>query len=455
MSFQTGLSGLNASARNLDVIGHNIANANTTGMKVSRAEFSEVYASSLGAAGGGNSGIGVQVATVAQLFTQGNLKITGNQLDLAINGGGFFQVRSTDGATLYTRNGEFKLDSEGYIITNNGARLQGFPTNESGVRTSVVPEDLVLPTGSVIDPRRTGGNPDPALQGMFLTANLDARATSQVDVPVPPATTTRAAFPLTEGQKTYGTATNIYDSQGVPVPVQLYFVKLNEANAWQVVASADNGVTGQNLGTIEFSASGQISSMLGSDGVTTALDNIDIRSGEAPIPPATVPNAIYTGLDAPSDGTLSFPLRLGDAQAGYTLTQYGSKFGVFDLKQDGYTAGELTSIDIGEDGVILARYSNGVSIAEGQVALGNFRNLQGLQPINGGYWSESVSSGPVVLGGPLEGRLGLVRQSSLEESNVDLTQELVNMIVAQRAYQANAQTIKTQDQVQQTLVNLR
>ncbi|TDQ40601.1 flagellar hook protein FlgE [Tepidicella xavieri] len=445
MSFQTGLSGLNASARNLDVIGHNIANANTTGMKASRAEFAEVYASSLGATGGANYGIGVQVATVAQLFTQGNLKITGNQLDLAINGSGFFQVRSTDGSVLYTRNGEFKLDRDGYIITNNGSRLQGFPTNESGVRTSVVPQDLVLPTGSVIDPRRTGGNPDPALQGMFLTANLDARSEPQVVAPA-----VSASFPLSEGQKTYGTATNVYDSQGVPIPVQLYFIKLPAANEWQVVASADNGVSGQNLGTITFDAAGRVASFLGSDGTTPALDEITVEAGTG------AANVVYTGnAQSPSDGTLTFPLRLGDATAGYTLTQFGSKFGVFDLRQDGYASGELTSIDIGENGVILARYSNGVSIAEGQVALGNFRNLQGLQPINGGYWSETIASGPVVLGGPLEGRLGLVRQSSLEESNVDLTQELVNMIVAQRAYQANAQTIKTQDQVQQTLVNLR
>lgn len=442
MSFQTGLSGLNASARNLDVIGHNIANANTTGMKASRAEFAEVYASSLGATGGGNAGIGVQVATVAQLFTQGNLKITGNQLDLAVNGSGFFQVRTPAGATQYTRNGEFKLDREGFIITNNGSRLQGFPTNESGVRTSVVPEDLVLPTGSVIDPRRTGANPDPAQQGLFLTANLDARADPQVVAPA-----TAATFPLTEGQKTYGTATNVYDSQGVPIPLQLYFVKLPTANNWQVLASANNGVSGQTLGTVTFDASGKMIEP------TPALASISVRSGTPPVP---ADNAVYTSnAQTPSDGTLSFPLRLGDAAAGFTLTQFGTKFGVFDLKQDGYSAGELTSIDIGENGVILARYSNGTSIAEGQVALGNFRNLQGLQPVNGGYWSETITSGPVVLGGPLEGRLGLLRQSSLEESNVDLTQELVSMIVAQRAYQANAQTIKTQDQIQQTLVNLR
>ncbi|MDO9610410.1 MAG: flagellar hook protein FlgE [Serpentinimonas sp.] len=441
MSFQTGLSGLNASARNLEVIGHNIANANTTGMKASRVEFSEVFASSLGAAGGDNAGIGVQVATVAQLFTQGNLKITGNQLDLAINGSGFFQVAAPDGSTLYTRNGEFKLDRDGFIVSNNGSRLQGFPTDEAGRRTSVVTSDLRLPTGAAIAPRRTGSNPDVALQGLFLSANLDARAAPQVVAPA-----TSASFPLSEGQRTFGTAANVFDSQGNPIPLQMYFVRLPAANTWEVMASADNGVSGMSLGNVVFDAAGQVSS--------AALAPISVSAGPVPVPAPT--GTLHTGnASFPSDGTFSFGLRLGDPATGFTLTQFGSNFGVFDLRQDGYSSGELTSINIGENGVILARYSNGVSIAEGQVALGNFRNLQGLQPINGGYWSETIASGAVVLGGPLEGRLGLIRQSALEESNVDLTQELVNMIVAQRSYQANAQTIRTQDQMMQTLVNLR
>lgn len=434
MSFNTGLSGLTASARNLDVIGHNIANANTTGMKASRAEFSEIYSASLGAAGGANAGIGVQVAAVAQLFSQGNIKITGNQMDLAINGGGFFQVRATDGSTLYTRNGEFKLDKEGYIISNNGARLQGFETDEDGNRISVVTRDLVLPTGAAIDPRASGITAsNPASEGIKLTANLDARADAHgpVAVPLPPAAA------LTSAQKQYGTALNVYDPQGNAVPLQLYFVKNNAvANTWQVFGSLDGGETvlsGASLGNVVFDSAGQLTS--------STVGNIALTAG-----------AYAPGIPS---AALTVPLTLTDADGLPTVTQYGSKFGVFDLQQDGYPPGELTSIDIGEDGIVLARYSNGISTAEGQVALGNFRNLQGLQPINGGYWSETFSSGAVVLGGPQEGRLGLVRQSALEESNVDLTQELVNMIVAQRSYQANAQTIKTQDQVQQTLVNLR
>jgi flagellar hook protein FlgE len=438
MSFQTGLSGLNASSKNLDVIGHNIANANTSGMKASRAEFSEMYASALGAAGGANSGIGVQVAAVTQLFTQGNIKVTGNQLDLAINGSGFFQVQTTDGSTLYTRNGEFKLDKEGYIITNTGARLQGFPTDEAGNRTSVVPADILLPTGAAIDPRATGTGTDVDKQGVSITANLDARATTLGAplAPVAPATTVT----LTTDQKKYGTAFNAYDSQGNAIPVQLYFVRVDSGAVsttaeWQGLWSIDGGQNATSMGTVTFGVDGKVTA----NNLTT---DISIAGG-----------SFASGI--PSNDPLSFPINIEDADGNFTLTQYGANFAVYDLSQDGYPSGELTSIDIGEDGVILARYSNGVSQAEGQVALGNFRNLQGLQPVNGGYWSETFASGPVVLGGPQEGRLGLVRQSSLEDSNVDMTQELVNMIVAQRAYQANAQTIKTQDQVQQTLVNLR
>jgi len=438
MSFQTGLSGLNASSKNLDVIGHNIANANTSGMKASRAEFSEMYASALGAAGGSNSGIGVQVAAVTQLFSQGNIKVTGNQLDLAVNGSGFFQVKTTDGSTLYTRNGEFKLDKEGYIITNNGARLQGFPTDEEGNRTSVVTRDLLLPTGAAIDPRATGTGTDVDKQGVSITANLDARATTLGAplAPVAPATTVT----LTTDQKKYGTAFNAYDSQGNAIPVQLYFVRVDDGTdsttaQWQGLWSIDGGQNATPVGTVTFGVDGKVTA----NNLTT---NISIAGG-----------SLSSGI--PSNDPLSFPINIEDADGNFTLTQYGANFAVYDLSQDGYPSGELTSIDIGESGVILARYSNGVSQAEGQVALGNFRNLQGLQPVNGGYWSETFASGPVVLGGPQEGRLGLVRQSSLEDSNVDMTQELVNMIVAQRAYQANAQTIKTQDQVQQTLVNLR
>jgi len=421
MGFGTGLSGLNAASKNLDVIGHNIANANTTGMKAGRAEFSEVYAATIGAAGGSNGGIGVSVANVAQLFTQGNIKITGNNLDMAINGDGFFKVTLTDGSTAYTRNGEFKLDKDGYIVTNNGARLQGYETDTAGVPTSVVTADIKLPTGGVIDPKVT--------TELAISANLDATSDIQT-----------IASPLTDDLKSFGTALNVYDAQGVAIPVQIYFVK-TAANQWTVVSQLQpkdptQPVVESTLGTIQF----------------------DPATGKPTAPPAltlTVATGSYAAGTPAADVPVKMNFGQGTADQPYTLTQYGTNFSVYDVSQDGYAPGELTSISIGEDGVITSRYSNGVSQASGQIMLTRFRNVQGLEPVNGGYWQKTAASGEPVEGQAQTGRFGLIRSGALEESNVDLTQELVNMIVAQRAYQANAQTIKTQDQVQQTLVNLR
>jgi flagellar hook protein FlgE len=432
MSFGTGLSGLNAASKNLDVIGHNIANANTTGMKAQRAEFSEMYAMALGATGGSNGGIGVSVAAVAQLFTQGNLKITGNNLDLAINGEGLFKVRMTDGSVAYTRNGEFKLDKDGRIITNNGARLQGYLPPAPGAPIPVgATEDLVLPTGAAIAPKATGSSP--VNPGIFITANLPSGA------PIPPGTP--PSTPLTTEEKKYGTVVNIYDEQGNAIPLQIYFVK-TAANTWRVVGRTEGDNPQQfdlDGGTaIQFDAAGNV---VGTPALAIPANAINADDYAPGVPSANFPTA-------------AVPINIGQTGA-WTLTQWGSPFAVYDIKQDGYAPGELSSIVISEQGVITARYSNGVSQEAGQVALVRFRNLQGLEPINGGYWRETFTSGQPIEGQPLTGRFGSIRQNALEESNVDLTQELVNMIVAQRHYQANAQTIKTQDQVQQTLVNLR
>ncbi|TSE25375.1 flagellar hook protein FlgE [Tepidimonas aquatica] len=425
MSFGTGLSGLNAASKNLDVIGHNIANANTTGMKAGRAEFAEMYAASLGAAGGSNGGIGVSVATVAQMFTQGNIKVTGNNMDMAINGEGFFSVQMADGSLAYTRNGEFKLDRDGNIITNNGAKLLGYQTDTAGKPTSVEPVPLNLPTGKNIDPKTS--------TELKLTMNLDSRADVQT-----------VGTPLTAANKEFGTSLNVYDTLGNAIPVQLYFVK-TAANAWDVVSvyqptdPPNTPATETNLGTISFDPA------TGKPTLPLTLSNIQIAAGAV--------NAT-AGLPA---ANIDVALNFGDPTnpAAATVTQFGAKFAVYEVAQDGYPSGELTSINVGEDGVITARYSNGVSQANGQIMLTRFRNVQGLQPVNGGYWQKTQASGDPIIGQPLTGRFGLIRSGALEESNVDLTQELVNMIVAQRHYQANAQTIKTQDQVQQTLVNLR
>ena len=423
MAFQHGLSGLNASSKNLDVIGHNIANANTTGFKSSRAEFAEMVAASMGAGGGNNYGIGVEVAAVAQQFSQGNVTVTGNNLDVAINGNGFFKVLQTDGSAAYTRAGNFKLDKTGDLVTNGGAQVMGFKVDPAtGLSTSEA-QPLSFPTGAPIQAKQT--------ESIKATLNLDARAKDSAGD-----ATATPPVPATP-RSTYGTSINVYDTQGVATPVNLYFMKTANPNEWAVYNQLDDPtavppVTAISLGTIAFDENGKI------DPATATLT--------LTVSPTANPNA---GAAAPA--VADFPVDIDMSGA----TQFGSKFAVADLSQDGYASGDLTSINISNDGMVMASYSNGVTRAEAQVALANFRNPQGLLAVGGNNWVESFDSGPAVMGKPGDGNFGALRSGALEDSNVDLTAELVNMMTAQRAYQANAQTIKTQDQVMSTLVNLR
>ncbi|GAB2546335.1 MULTISPECIES: flagellar hook protein FlgE [unclassified Simplicispira] len=427
MGFQQGLSGLNAASKNLDVIGHNIANTNTVGFKASRAEFAEMVASAIGAAGGSNAGIGVEVSAVAQQFGQGNITITGNTLDVAINGSGFFKLQQPDGSSAYTRAGNFKLDKIGNLVTNNGAKVMGFPIDPiTGLRTASDPSPLSFPTGA----------PIPAKQTTKIVAefNLDARAKDAAGDPaaVPPVAPTPRA--------TYGTSINVYDSQGVAKPVNLYFQKTATANTWDVYDTLDDPsatppVVGVVIGQITFDNNGAI-------------------TGPAATPPATGFILPLTGINpSPPNPNNLPPFDVEISLDG--VTQFGSKFSVSDLSQDGYASGTLTGINVEASGMVMARYSNGVTRAEGQVALANFRNPQGLLAVGDNAWVETFESGASVIGTPTDGNFGALRSGALEDSNVDLTAELVNMMTAQRTYQANAQTIKTQDQVMSTLVNLR
>jgi len=437
MSFQTGLSGLNASARNLDVIGHNIANANTTGMKSSRAEFSGLVSAALSSASSGGSGIGVEVATVSQQFTQGNISTTNNNLDVAINGSGFFQLTQTDGSPAYTRDGSFKLDTDGYIITNNGANLMGYPTDETGKTTSATIEKLQLPTNAPIAAKAT----------TTVTAELNLEATAYPAAGVAADATTTPPTPAIAPtpRATYGTALSVYDSQGVATSVNLYFEKTATPNEWTVFTTLDTADT-TGLGNIIFdSVTGKIS---GPTIATPAASEDNVGklgfSLAAPTSFASAnPNDDDTFLDGPIDIVFD------------GTTQYGTSFAVSNLTQDGYTAGELTGLNIGDDGVITANYSNGETQAAGKLSLADFRNIQGLIPLGGNAWAATNASGLPVQGSPGQGKFGILRAGALEESNVDLTKELVDMMTAQRSYQANAQTIKTQDQIMSTLVNLR
>jgi flagellar hook protein FlgE len=571
MSFQQGLSGLNATSKNLEIIGNNIANANTYGSKAARAEFSDVYAAALGGTGGSAIGIGVNMAAVAQQFSQGNITTTSNAMDLALNGAGFFQVTDGNSPVTYTRNGQFKVDREGYIVNNAGQSLLGYPANNLGQVQPGLATAIRLPTGGIdpsvtsniamemnLDARLANTNPtavartqaqstatvmnsaaatslstansaltamaavvpvtaqttsalaavtaardaaanaasltaaanssyatadqatatanasaaaaaiaagntasqaalvamdvalsaDPANAGLIAAraAMLDAatRANASIAqsalhssaVAAVPGAATGAQIDFDDAD-TYNNATSLtaYDIKGQEVAVTYYFQK-SGTDTWNVYATANRQTVAgsetapQPIATVGFS----------SDGGTVVAPSGPILFN---IPGST------NAAGAETEPITGIELNLSGA------TQFGSSFGVTDLTQDGFSAGVLASIAIEANGIVSARYSNGQSRPAGQIEIATFRNPQGLQPQGGNGWARSFASGDPVVGVPGDGNLGVVQAGALEESNVDITGELVNMITAQRIYQANAQSIKTIDQVLQTIVNLR
>lgn len=417
MSFQQGLSGLNASSKNLEVIGNNVANANTVGSKQSRAEFGDMYASAIQ---GTAIGIGVNLQAVTQQFTQGSISTSDSPLDLAINGNGFFEVTS-NGQTLYTRNGQFQANKEGFIVNNAGMQLMGYPASTDGVIQPGAAVPLQLPTAGV-DPKPTSA--------ISIEMNLDARKATTL-----PATTPAINF---SDATTYNDATSVtvYDPKGQDIALTYYFQKAG-TDTWNVYATA-NGTS------VSTDASGN----------PTPVTTISFPSnGSAPTSPsAPVSITIPATTNAVGAATLPITGVMLDLKGA---TQFGSSFGVTAMNQDGYTAGQLTGVSIEKSGIVTATYSNGQSKPAGQIEMATFRNVQGLQPLGGNVWARTYTSGEPIVGTPGTGNLGLLQSGALEESNTDLTAELVNMITAQRIYQANAQTIKTEDQILQTLVNLR
>lgn len=423
MGFQQGLSGLNSSSKSLEVIGNNVANANTYGAKSSRAEFADMYAASLGGSGTNKVGIGVRVAAVAQQFTQGNLTTTSNPLDIAINGDGFFMVQRWDpvngtenlqaaGERLYSRNGQFKVDSSGYIVNNEGHKVLSNDSN---------PIKLNL----------TGGAAQATTR---ITADLNLNATDGTDNPFD-----ATQYPPVSGTFSFATTQTLYDGSGEAVPMEYYFRKSN-VDQWEVYSAV--GGSYLNAGNPSFTVDFDPSTSLPTQ-ITDSAGNIATGVGMASVALPTIP----------ASGTRS-------AIAGITvdfssITQYAGSSTINELAQTGYPKGDFSSFQIDSNGVVLVRYTNGVTEVGGQLGLARFTNSQGLQPVGGNEWKDTSASGAPLIDKPGSGRFGLLQGGALEESNVDLTGELVNMIVAQRAYQANAQTIKTEDQVLQTLVNLR
>ncbi|HWU65928.1 MAG TPA: flagellar hook protein FlgE [Methylophilus sp.] len=403
MAFSQGLSGLNAASKALEVIGNNVSNANTVGFKQSRAEFADVFAASLSGAGATQIGIGTKISDVAQQFTQGNITATNNTLDVAINGAGFFRL-SNNGAVTYTRNGQFQMDKNGYIVTSDGKRLMG---NSADNLNGSSPVEIQIDTSDlqpVASTKITG------------TLNLNS-ASANIDQTVTPFSSTDPT------SYTNSTAITVYDNLGNSHNVQNYYVK-TAANTWSVYTTVD-----------------------GTDVTPTPTPSMVFNAGSYDSANSSVTPISFTPTTGGATMNISFDYSKS--------TQYGSSFSVNKLSQDGYSSGRIASFTIGDDGIIQGRYTNGQSKDLGRVILANFVNPNGLQSLGGNQWMASYESGDELIGAPGSSTLGVLQSSAVEDSNVDLTAELVNMITAQRVYQANAQTIKTQDQVMQTLVNLR
>lgn len=421
MPFRIALSGLNAATTDLEVTGNNIANASTNGFKLSRAEFGDLFASSIQDTSNNAAGQGVQVARVAQQFSQGSVDFTSNNLDLAISGQGFFVLQNTDGSTSYTRAGAYTADRNGNVVNHSNDRLQVYPavTGTAGTTSfnTGVLSDLQLPT--------TPSAPTPT---STVTASLNLDSSQSIP--------TVSFDPLDPSSYNSSTSASIYDSLGNAHTATMYFRKTGEADL-----SATPPVE-----TSEWESYAYI------DGSAVATGN-----------PATLSFDTSGALTAPADGiqTVTFtpPTGGGAAQSvdiNFTgTTQYGSDFAVNGVNQDGYSSGRLAGVDIDSEGVVLARYTNGQSSALGKVAMAKFNNEQGLRQIGDTSWAESFASGGVQLGEAGTSSFGQIQSGALEASNVDVAEQLVNLITAQRNFQANAQVIQTGDQITQSIINLR
>lgn len=414
MGFGQGVSGLNAAASNLDVIGNNIANANTVGYKQSAAQFADVYA-------GTKIGLGVRVNSVVQSFNQGNIEASGRSLDVAItNGNGFFRLTSPEGAVYYSRNGQFQRQEDGRITNMQGLQVTGYPAGVAG-GAGVQPQPLVI-SNAQMEPRATSS----------ITAKfqLDSRAT----VPTQ-AFASSAGSPPTSNMFNYSTAINVYDSLGNKQQLMAYFAKTADSAVAPVHPTVAGGTDWQMYVT---DVNGN---MVGGAPTTLAFDNAG-------------------ALQSPAAGavTLTQPAANGAQAMAMKLdltgtTQFGADNDVKQLSQNGYTSGSLLGFSVNGDGTITGNYSNEQTKPLGQIVMAAFGNVEGLKPEGDNVWSATGASGQPLVG-VAGGSMGTLRSNAVEASNVDLSGQLVNLIVAQRNYQANAQTIKAQDTVMQTLVNL-
>ncbi|CAM3729571.1 flagellar hook protein FlgE [Xenorhabdus thuongxuanensis] len=410
MAFSQAVSGLNAAASNLDVIGNNIANSSTYGFKSSSVAFADIFS-------GSDVGLGVKVSGMVQNFKDGSITKTNDQLHMAITQSGFFRMQDTNGNIFYSRNGQFKMDADRNVIDMQGMKLTGYPAiqgdNGPEIQQGVAPGPISIPTDMLAAKATTK---------VTMTANLNS-IHNKIDTTV----TSNKFDPNKKDTFNYSSSIPIYDSLGNEHNINVFFVKTDD-NKWDIYA-LDASVTGTppqklNTDSVEFNGNGQL------------------------VKPDNTFDFNMPALNGSNLAVVKFDFD-GSKQ------QRVKEDSISTQKQDGYAAGHFTKYQVEGDGKIYGSYSNDQKQVLGQVVLANFSNPSGLASQGDNVWTETGASGSPVVGTAGSGNFGKLISSSLEASNVDMSQELVSMIVAQRNYQSNAQTIKTQDQILQTLVSMR
>ena len=434
MSFNIGLSGLFAANKQLDVTGNNIANVATTGFKSSRAEFEDVYSATRLGTGSKTVGNGVRLANVSQQFTQGDISNTGNVLDMGINGSGFF-VLNNSGSLSYTRAGTFKVDKDGYVTNTDGtSRLQGYGVDDNGKIQNGVLTDLRIDTSNLAPKATTS---------VSSTINLNSTA-DVIDVVANPFDPSKSA------SFTKQFSTPIFDTQGNQHTMDQYMVKTG-ANTWSTYTLIDgrnpNGsdpkVTPAIASVMAFDTSGKLVSVTTPGTPPVVSPDLKITNWV----PGTVTNGVWAANGASADPA-------GMSIAMSNTTQFNADTARSIPAQNGYATGQITNLTIDGSGVLLANFSNNQTKPIGQISLASFTNEQGLQPVGGTSWKETYSSGIPGYDAPETGSLGSIQSNSLEESNVNVTNELVELIKAQSNYQANAKTISTQSTIMQTIIQM-
>jgi flagellar hook protein FlgE len=419
-AFSAALSGLNANNQAINVVGNDLANLNTTGYKANQVEFSDLVSQQLGAnTSSGQVGLGVGQINAVRVFSQGALQNTGGATDVAIQGNGFFEVKNSNGQTLYTRDGSFQVNANGQLVTATGDTVQGWTAVSGVLNPNGATGNISLPVqGTVAATATTSVN---------LSMNLDSRVAT------------------TDAGATFAVPFQVYDSQGNPHTLTATFKKQGP-NTWQEdvsIPSSDlqgggTGSTALQSATLTFDSNGKLLTAVSNSNIPLA-QGLDI----------TLPSPLANG-----SANLNINLSLLDSNGNSTITQFAESSGLNSTTQNGFAAGQISSVSLQEGGKLVVSYSNGQVVTAAQLALATVSNPESLQAVgNNEYQAAAMTATPAV-GAANTGNRGDVVAGALEASTVDIAQEFTGLLTFERSYQADSRVITTSDQILQDTVNL-